>query len=297
MRVLRQALLLVVVFSFLVFRPTGSWGIIALRHDLEVEGFLQAENILRTPMFQDATFIMQRNTVQIEAKYHFLQEGRAFGSFSAGPIEDATLTVIGRGVYDSIYDIGPAFSKKFTTQEKEKREFEYKLREIYTDIAIPPFSLRLGRQQVVWGESDNFRALDIVNPLDLRWHWSREPWEDIRIPLWMARAIYDLGKVGPLEESFVEGIWIPWDFQRTKITTDPRRPWAFWGDGLRTVANSVILDDQIYDLEVERIDRKPDRALQSSQVGLRFKGIWGGVDFSLNYLYLLSADTGVKVRP
>jgi hypothetical protein len=112
----------------------------------------------------------------------------------------------------------------------------------------------------------------------------------------MVRAIYDLGEAGPLEESFVEGIWIPWDFQRNNITTDPRRPWAFFGDGLRTMANSVIIGTQLYDLEVERRDRKPDRALESSQVGIRFKGMWGRVDFSLNYLYLLSADTGVKVR-
>jgi hypothetical protein len=141
---------------------------IALRHDLEVEGFLQAENILRTPMFRDATFIMQRNTAQVEAKYHFLREGQAFGMFPAGPIEEATLTVIGRGVYDSIYDIGEALSHKFSQQEKEKRKFEYKLREAYVDLALPPFSFRVGRQQVVWGESDNFRALDIINPLDLR---------------------------------------------------------------------------------------------------------------------------------
>jgi hypothetical protein len=46
MRVLRHTLLIVVILSFLCFRPAVSWGIIALRHDLEVEGFLQAENIL-----------------------------------------------------------------------------------------------------------------------------------------------------------------------------------------------------------------------------------------------------------
>ncbi len=128
--------------------PARSWGIIALRPDLEIEGFVQAENILREPMFQGAKLIMQRNTAQVEGKYHFLQDGRAFGSFSAGPIEDASLTVIGRGVYDSLYDLGDAYSEKFTGQEKEKRKFEYKLREIYTDITLPPFSLRLGRQQV-----------------------------------------------------------------------------------------------------------------------------------------------------
>jgi hypothetical protein len=288
-------LLFTVLFGVLLC-PVPSWGVIALRHDLEIEGFFEAKNILRTPMFRDAKFIMQRNTAQIEGKYYFLREGQAFGRFSTGPLEEASLTVIGRGVYDSIYDIGEAFSEKFTHEEKLHRKFEYKLREIYTDMAIPPFALRVGRQQVVWGETDNFRALDVINPLDLRWHWSRESWEDIRIPLWMVRAIYDIGKFGPIEESFVESVWIPWDFQRTKITTDPRRPWAFIGDGLRTVANSAVINGQLYDLQVRRIDRKPDRSLESSQTGIRFKGIWGGIDFSLNYLYLLSADTGVKVR-
>jgi hypothetical protein len=166
-----------------VLIPRQSWGIIALRPDLELEGFVQAENILRTPKFQGARLIMQRNTAQIEARYHFLQEGRAFGWLSTGLLEDAKLTAIGRGVYDSIYDIGEHFSERFTVQEKEKRKFEYKLREIYTDLTIPPFSFRIGRQQVVWGETDNFRALDVINPLDLRWHWSRESWEDIRIPV------------------------------------------------------------------------------------------------------------------
>lgn len=293
----RKSLSFLLLFGPLLLLPPSSWGVIALRHDLEVEGFLEAKNILRTPMFQDAKFIAQRNTAQIEAKYYFLREGRAFGLFSTGPVEDATLTVIGRGVYDSLYDIGDAFSEKFSRQEKEKRKFEYKLREAYVDLAIPPLALRIGRQQVTWGETDNFRALDVINPLDLRWHWSREAWEDVRIPIWLVRAVYDIGKFGPLDESFVEGIWIPWDFQRNKATADPRRPWAFIGHGLRTVANSAIIGGQLYDLQVERRDRKPDRGLESSQVGLRFKGIWGGIDFSLNYLYLLSADTGVKLRP
>lgn len=287
----------VAFFCVSLFIPATSWGVLALRHDLEIEGFVQAQNILRTPMFQDATFILQRNTAQIEGKYYFLREGRAFDRFDTGPLEDATLTVIGRSVYDSIYDIGDAFSEKFTAQEKEKRKFEYKLREVYVDMAIPPFSLRVGRQQVTWGETDNFRALDIINPLDLRWHWSREAWEDVRIPLWMVRAIYDIGKFGPLEESFVEAVWIPWDFQRNKSTTDPRRAWGFIGHGLRARANSAIINGQLFDLKTTVLDRKPDRALESSQVGIRFKGIWRGIDFGFNYVYALSADTGLKVRP
>jgi hypothetical protein len=106
---------------------------------LEIEGFVQAQTILRTPKFQGAKFILQRNTAQIEAKYHFLQEGQAFGWLSLGPLEDASLTMIGRGVYDSIYDIGDTYSDKFTHQEKMKRKFEYKLREVYTRYCDPAF--------------------------------------------------------------------------------------------------------------------------------------------------------------
>ena len=91
---------LVESFSWLPASP--SWGVILLRPDLEVEGFVQAQNILRTPKFRDAKFIMQRNTAQVEGRYHFLQEGRAFRSFTTGAIEEASLTVIGRGVYDSL---------------------------------------------------------------------------------------------------------------------------------------------------------------------------------------------------
>lgn len=291
-----KALTTTLFFPLFLFIPSTSWGIIALRHDLEVEGFLQAQNILRTPKFRDAEFIMQRNTAQVEGKWYFLRESRAFGRLPTGPLEEATLTVIARGVYDSIYDIRESFRDRFTTEERENRKFEYKLREVYADFVVPPFTLRLGRQQVVWGETDNFRALDVINPLDMRWHWIRESWEDIRIPLWMARGIYDIGKLGPLEESFIEGIWIPGDFERNKVATDPRRPWGFFGQGLRQRADSAIFGDEVYDLVTVVRDRKPDWALESSELGMRFKGIWGGVDFSLNYFWTLSDDIGVKAR-
>ncbi|HEV8713385.1 MAG TPA: hypothetical protein VGX03_11215, partial [Candidatus Binatia bacterium] len=110
----RKSLIFLLLFGPPLLLPSRAWGVIALRHDLEVEGFLEAKNILRTPMFHDAKFIMQRNTAQIEGKYYFLREGRAFGLLNTGPLEEATLTVIGRGVYDSIYDIGDALSRKFS---------------------------------------------------------------------------------------------------------------------------------------------------------------------------------------
>jgi len=34
--------------------------------------------------------------------------------------------------------------------------------------------LRVGKQQLVWGEADLFRMLDRANPLDTSWHFVEE---------------------------------------------------------------------------------------------------------------------------
>ncbi|MFT4564455.1 MAG: hypothetical protein ACI9BW_004218, partial [Gammaproteobacteria bacterium] len=130
--------------------------------DIEIEGFLQAQNILRTPEFSSAEFIQQRNTAQLEGKYYFLRDAVAFRSFNTGPLEEATLNVIARGVYDSIYDVRDSYDDAFSSRDGTHGRYEYKLREVFVDFILPPFSLRVGRQQVVWGETDNFRALDVI---------------------------------------------------------------------------------------------------------------------------------------
>ena len=288
--------LLRLVAALLLAMPSTVMAIFTIGNDIELEGFLKAQNIVRTPDFEDAEGIMQRNTGQVEGKYYFLREGVAFNRFDTGPLEEATFSFIARAHYDSIYEIRNSYDEAYGSGDGKHGEYGYSLREAFVDLILPPFSLRLGRQQVVWGETDNFRALDVINPLDLSWHWARESWEDIRIPLWMARGIYDIGKLWGLEESFIEAIWIPSDFRPNKVTVDPRRPWAFTGDGLNETANSVVIDDQLYDLNFQIRDRQPDRKLANGQGGFRFKAIWGDIDFSLNYFYGFSPEPGFKIK-
>ena len=276
--------------------PLHAWGIVTIDDDIELEGFVQLQNILRTPKFEEMEFIMQRNTAQVEGKYYFLRDSTAFGRFHTGWLEEATLTIVGRGVYDSIYDIRHSLRDAFENDDDDPGDFELKAREAFVDLLLSPISLRIGRQQVVWGETDNFRALDVINPLDLSRHWSWESWEDIRIPLWMARGVYDIGKFGPFDESFVEGVWIPWDVQSNRVSTDPRRPWAFTGTGLNEVANSVIVDGELLNLDLQVRDRSPARRFENGQAGMRFKAIWGQIEFSLNYFYGFATDTGAKFR-
>ncbi len=87
--------------------------------------------------------------------------------------------------------------------------------EVYADLDFDQLWLRIGKQQIVWGEMISARILDVVNPLDQSWHfkWEPEEFENIRIPQWMLRAVYNVDtQWAPwLEEFYIEGFWNPGD--------------------------------------------------------------------------------------
>jgi hypothetical protein len=68
---------------------------------------------------------------------------------------------------------------------------------------------RLGKQNLAWGETDVFRLLDGINPLDNTFGGPFEDLDDRRIPLWMLRGSYSFSTVGPLDSLTVEGFWVP----------------------------------------------------------------------------------------
>src|SRR5439155_1033247 len=95
-----------------------------------------------------------------------------------------------------------------------------------------PLSVRAGRQQIVWGETDNFRMLDRANTLDLTWHLQQEipgpatyGWDELRRPFWMFKFLYDVCDVWRLSQNFLEWYWNPGDWFPDKQTFLPR-PWG-----------------------------------------------------------------------
>ena len=69
------------------------------------------------------------------------------------------------------------------------------LRELYVDTEVgnedSPVSLRIGKQQVVWGTADGIKLLDIINPTDWR-EFAQNTMDESRIPVWMVNAETDL---------------------------------------------------------------------------------------------------------
>ena len=61
------------------------------------------------------------------------------------------------------------------------------LREAYVDGTVNDWSIRAGKQQVVWGTADGMKLLDAINPTDFS-EMAQNQMEDSRIPVWMINA-------------------------------------------------------------------------------------------------------------
>jgi len=61
------------------------------------------------------------------------------------------------------------------------------LREAYVDMEQGDWSIRAGKQQVVWGTADGMKLLDMINPTDYG-EMAQNQMEDSRIPVWMVNA-------------------------------------------------------------------------------------------------------------
>jgi len=96
--------------------------------------------------------------------------------------------ISGNGYYDLAYELNgrDGYEKEFL----DEYEKELELRKLYIRGSLTrKLDAKIGRQIVVWGESDNIRVTDILNPLDLR-----EPGmvdiEDLRLPVFMSKFDY-----------------------------------------------------------------------------------------------------------
>jgi hypothetical protein len=328
---------------------------------LELSGNLQSTNLVRSPDASSYQFIQNRNVARLRLEYAWLEGGRFMNNYDIPFIQTSKLFIQWRGVYDSVYDTTPGFAPGFdihgkaysgknlpeylaangysrhilqldglTNAERDQFKFENNLREAYVDLKLRniPLTVRAGKQQIVWGETDNFRMLDRANSLDLTWHFQQEipapafGWDEIRRTSWMMKFLYDIGDVGGLNQTFLEWYWNPGDWYPAKQAFDPR-PWglpfldpldnpvdgAFRssycnGSTVRTVKNPdgstnpacsrLMNNTQMF--QQGNYARNP---IENSQVGARIHAIAPfGVEFTLDYFHQRWAgDDGTNYAP
>ncbi|MBU6282173.1 hypothetical protein KGQ64_08025 [bacterium] len=91
-------------------------------------------------------------------------------------------------------------------------DYRNRLFQAFVDWEQGPFFMRFGRQSLVWGETDVFRLLDNINPVDNSFGGFFLDLDERRVPLDMLRVSYNLGSIGPVDQAFFEGYWA---FDRT----------------------------------------------------------------------------------
>ena len=214
--------------------------------DIQISGNFQTQNLFRFPEVDQFTFVQQRNTFRLQYEHQLVEGGMLFKSLNIPFINSANFFTYYRFVYDSIYDIAPgpnleasdgSSGGKFDdipNRDRPDIAFENVLREMFLDLKLAkiPVSLRIGRQQLNWGEADSFRALDSVNPVDFSWHFQQEAgligkvgFDELRVPMWMAKVLVNLGSIGPLSNVFLEAYDNPFDYQQSKLRFLPH-PWS-----------------------------------------------------------------------
>ena len=90
---------------------------------------------------------------------------------------------------------------------REFRGPNVRLFEWYFNITKGPLFIRIGKQNLSWGESDGFRLLDQINPLDNSFAGFLTGLDERRIPLNMLRAQWSFGTVGFLNDLTLEGFY------------------------------------------------------------------------------------------
>lgn len=196
---------------------------------------------LQTP-YNSFNMLQNRSFVQVELRHDLvdLVEGSYEGTLSAlAPLfkplqwlqlEDISYFITYRGEYDGVWDYGPdVFRERFPLHSncgqpsKQKRtsprqfagcsrvnsrrslRMRHRLFEAYVDLSWEFLFLRIGRQNLSWGETDAFRLLDQINPLDASFGGFLVSLDDRRVPLDMVRAVYSFEDVGPFSELNIEG--------------------------------------------------------------------------------------------
>ncbi len=148
-------------------------------------------------------------------------------------------------------------------------QMEIELRELYLDAEIGRTLLRLGKQQVVWGEADGLKVLDVVNPQHFR-EFILPEFEDSRIPLWTVNAEIPVG------DATLQLLWIP----------DPTHHEIPEPDARFAITSERIVAPAPPGLPVvERQVDRPSHWLHDSDAGARLSGHTRGWDWSVNYLF------------
>ena len=172
---------------------------------------------------------------------------------------------------------------------ENSREYyeESEIREAYLEIPVGErVLLSLGKQQVAWGESDFFQAMDMVHGFNYTWRSFLEPAnEDLRKPLIMANAVIDFPEVdGQMQLLYRPG----WD-SKGQIGNSYDIEGGRWASAPYKGVNFPGATPYAYD--------HPEGDQDDATYGLRWNGTWNDLGYSFAYLKTFNPDPVMNANP
>lgn len=208
-------------------------------------------------------------------------------------VENARFFFNPRFEYDGVYDYGPeAFSNRLAPRLQKGNRLQ--LFEVYGDFQIfGKINIRAGRQNLSWGETDVFRLLDRINPLDNGFGGFLVPLDERRRPLTMLRATMGLGDYPQAElyNTAIEMFIAP----DKRLPAGAPGPTPFGVQGAASPAGfpptraASLAELGRGGLRGNQLER-PDVNFKDSRWGTRLMGTWH--DFSLSLAYMSTYPEG-----
>lgn len=153
-------------------------------------------------------------------------------------------------------------------------------RELWAEFnANDNVSFRLGKQQIVWGESDFFHAMDVVHGYDMSWRLFLEGEnEEWRKPLWLLATKIQVPEMKGQIHAYVRP---GWDRCKDIGNTYDIRGGRWFFQPYRGYDLSAITDNDCH---------HPDGNINDATGGIRWSGELGAVNYSLAYVKTFAAD-------
>jgi len=285
------------VFGFFETREAGRWG----------EGGSNGANFpttfsgptLKSPVatygfaashtggsfdFNHWDVVEMRQLADIRPDYHMVKNYKFMGRLDTLILKDADFFAFYRPWYDaegSLKGVGTAQPDrdfgldKYTSHSIQQEYVRNDLREYYAQLNFTDnFSMRVGKQQVIWSEADALSGTELTNSSDLSYHWTHfESAENLRKNVRMVKLNYILPDFLKTANNEAEGFWIPGDYEGNGavVSTDIRNPyclrlplnsWQTPGSTAAETAGSSTNPNATYNLEGQPVGYKTLADLQ-----------------------------------
>jgi hypothetical protein len=259
----------VIVFMLIVL-PRLSGAFYLLDDKLRVKGSVYEFMIYGTDLDKRTSEYRTTNLGLVKTK------GTLELLLKAYECQDSIVNLFGFFQYyrESVPDLDDKYRRSIHAPARRRFQGPYEdqddwINELYADVYKGPWNLRFGKQIVFWSEVELVRTIDQINQLDLRYSSPGiDPWDEIKLGLWMIRGFYNSQLPGQL---VFEGILIPGDFEQVRIPVEG----TFWGS---PPAPPYDLKEQPvpYGQNAAIADMfrrsKPAMSLKNSMVALRIRG-------------------------